>query len=144
MDAIAAEERRLQNERNRSLSFITSLETTLEIVKNIKNDLSSILTEGRYDTRSKIALINIYQQQLEAYDLMVREINEVFESENITTGSALTNLVNDIAAEIERSEKKISDIYEKSNVDFYLDLTKYMQEFLEKELKQNIQPIKQN
>jgi LysM repeat protein len=143
MDAIAAEERRLQNERNRSLSFVTSLETTLEIVKNIKNDLNSILNEGRYDTRSKIALINIYQQQLEAYDLMVREINEVFESENITTGSALTNLVNDIAAEIERSEKKITDIYERSNVDFYLDLTKYMQEFLEKELKSNIEPIKQ-
>lgn len=143
LDALAAEERRLQNEKNRSLSFITSLETTLEIVKNIKSDLNNILTEGRYDTRSKIALINIYQQQLEAYDLMVREINEVFESENITTGSALTNLVNDIAAEIERSEKKISEIYEKSNVDFYLDLTKYMQEFLEKELKQNIEPIKQ-
>ena len=143
LDAIAAEERRLQNEKNRSLSYITSLETTLEIVKNIKSDLTSILSEGRYDTRSRIALINVYQQQLEAYDLMVREINEVFENEGITTGSALTNLVNDIAAEIERAEKKISDIYENSNVDFYLDLTKYMQEFLENELKQNIQPIKQ-
>lgn len=143
LDAIAAEERRLQNEKNRSLSYITSLETTLEIVKNIKSDLASILSEGRYDTRSRIALINVYQQQLEAYDLMVREINEVFENEGITTGSALTNLVNDIAAEIERAEKKISDIYENSNVDFYLDLTKYMQEFLENELKQNIQPIKQ-
>ena len=143
LDAIAAEERRLQNERNRSLSYITSLETTLEIVKNIKSDLNNILSEGRYDTRSKIALINIYQQNLEAYDLMIREINEVFESEGITTGSSLTNLVNDIAAEIERAEKKISDIYENSNVDFYLDLTKYVQEFLEKELKQNIQPIKQ-
>ncbi len=40
LDAIAAEERRLQNEKNRSLSYITSLETTLEIVKNIKSDLA--------------------------------------------------------------------------------------------------------
>ena len=88
--------------------------------------------EGRFDTRSKIALMNIYQQQLEAYDLMVAEINDVFENEGITTGSVLTNLVGDIAQEIERAEKKITEIYEKSNVDFYLDITKYMQEFLEK------------
>lgn len=143
VDAITAEERRIQNEKNRSLSFITSLETTLEIVKNIKNSLIDMKAEGRFDTRSKIALMNIYQQQLEAYDLMVAEINEVFENEGITTGSALTNLVGDIAQEIERAEKKITEIYEKSNVDFYLDITKYMQEFLENELKINLQPIKQ-
>ena len=141
-DAAERELKRQQDIKDRSLSFVTTMETNLTIVKNISEDLQAMMDEKNISGRSALAKINIYHQMLEAYALMINDMFELLNDENLPTDNMLGNLLNQIRNEVEKGQSKIVKMFEESDVDFYLDITQYMQKYLETELKDNLAPLK--
>ncbi len=141
-DAVEREERELQDMKDRSLSFVTSMEVALDVVKNISEDLSSMMSENNISGRSALAKINIYHQMLESYSLMIKDMFELLNDQNLPTTNMIGNLLSEIRNETEKAQTKIIKMFEESDVEFYLDITQYMQKYLETELKDNLAPLK--
>ncbi len=139
---IEREEKELAYMRDKALDFVTSMETDLDIVKNIAKDLEQMILENNISGRAALSKINIYHQMLESYEIMVKDMNEIMSEENVPNDNMLYSLLDEIRRETERAQNKIIKIFEDSDVDFYLDITKYMQEYLEGELKENLAPLK--
>jgi hypothetical protein len=140
---IEREEKELAYMRDKALDFVTSMETTLDIVKNITKDLDEMVADKNISGRSALSKINIYHQMLESYEIMIKDMNEIMTEENVPDDNVLYSLLDEIRRETERAQSKIVKIFEDSDVDFYLDITKYMQEYLEGELKDNLSPLKE-
>jgi hypothetical protein len=137
------EQKELEDMKSRALDFVTSMEVTLDVVKNISEDLAVMMDEKNISGRSALAKINIYHQMLEAYDIMIKDMFELLNEENLPTDNMMGRLLNQIRNETEKAKSKIIKMFEESDVDFYLDITQYMQKYLEIELKDTLAPLKE-
>ena len=141
-DTAEREQKELEDMKSRALDFVTSMEVTLDVVKNISEDLAVMMSEKNISGRSALAKINIYHQMLEAYDIMIKDMFELLNEENLPTDNMMGSLLNQIRNETEKAKSKIIKMFEESDVDFYLDVTQYMQKYLETELKDTLAPLK--
>lgn len=106
-DAVEREQRELQDMKDRALSFVTSIEVTLDVVKNISEDLSGMMENNNISGRSALTKINIYHQMLESYALMIKDMFETMNDQNLPTNNMIGALLSEIRNETEKLRVKL-------------------------------------
>jgi len=145
-DVVRAEKERQQDLINSSRSFINSVGVIDNIAKNIYNDLVSLQKTGRFNNRDAMLLLYTYRNIINGYKTMFTDFDEFFTKDqgedkpqfDINKENELLTFMNDVRGNLDRANNIIKDIYKENNVDFYVETTAYMNEFLVKELKSNL------
>jgi hypothetical protein len=138
-DVIKAETKRLKDLNNRATSLVTSLEIIKNIGLNIKKDLKQLEAEKGYETRNGITLLANYKAANRSWAELIKNMDKLLEEDfGILSDNPFTDLLNSILTDLTRNEEIIKNIYKDNSISFYVEITGYMNDFLEKELKQNL------
>ena len=136
-DVIQAEEKKQADFSNRSRSFVNSVYIVNNIAKNIYKDLDMMQKSKSFGTRDAVTLLYLYRNSLRSWNTMFETFDEMVTEEagfNIDQDNPLFDLMNETKNNILRADNKIKDIYKENSVDFYVEISGYMNEFLKKEL----------
>ena len=140
-NVIDAEERRITDLTNKSRSFINTLSVINNISKNMYKDLDALQKTNSYDSRDAIALLFLYRNSIRSWNDTFESFDELLRSEedfDIDKENDLVTFVNDVKNNLLRADKKIRDIYKENAVNFYVEVTGYMNDFLAEELGKNL------
>lgn len=138
-DVIKAETKRLKDLNNRATSLVTSLEIIKNIGLNIRKDLKQLEIEKGYDTRNGITLLANYRAANRSWAELIRNMDKLLEADfGILSDNPFTDLLNSILTDLTRNEEIIKNIYKDNSISFYVEITGYMNDFLQKELKENL------
>ena len=140
-DVVQAEEKRQADLTNRSRSFVNSVYVVNNIAKNIYNDLDTMQKSKSFGTRDAVTLLYLYRNSLRSWNTMFETFDELVTEEagfDINKDNALFDLMNETKNNILRADNKIKGIYKENSVDFYVEVSGYMNEFLKKELNEKL------
>jgi LysM repeat protein len=140
-NALNAEELRLKDITNRSISLVSSLEITNNSIKLIQKELSSLQRKKKF-TPSDIALLGLYQNSLTRWYRSVSDIYDILKSDfNITTDNPFALLLNEISTNVSEGKKVILDLYKTNTEYFFVEITGYMSKTVEEELNTELGKI---
>ena len=133
------EAERLRNEDliNRARSFVNTIGIVNNISKNIYQDLDAMQRSKSFNSRDAVALLFLYRSSIRSWNDMFDAFDEmVMQEEGFDSNESndLIDLVNEAKNNLTRADKKIRDIYKANSVDFYVEITGYMNDFLKEEL----------
>jgi LysM repeat protein len=138
-EVIESELRRMRDMTNKSINFVSSLEITNNIIKNIYKDLLDIQKDKNFGERSTLSVLGIYRTNLSNYIEFVDDTVELFKEDfNLDSSNALSNLLSEMNTNAKSAISLLQKIYKDSSVDFYRTYTAYMQEFLDDKLKKDL------
>jgi LysM repeat protein len=140
-NTIDAERKRTLDLTNKSRSFINSLSIINNMSKNIFNDLDMLQKSKAYDSRDAVALLFLYRTAVRSWNDTFEAFDELLLSEenfDITKPNELVSFVNETRNNLTRADKKIRDIYKENSINFYVEITGYMNDFLKEELFKNL------
>jgi len=137
-NALDAEGKRLDEMRNRAIALVNSLDKINSISQNMMKDLSKIYLEKNINARNTIGLVNLYKNNAYAWQNTINEINNILSDFEIDTANPFYQVINEITTNLSKVQTKIADIYKKNNVQFFVEITGYMNEFVNNELKSNL------
>jgi LysM repeat protein len=136
--ALDAEKLRQQNLRNQSIGFVTSLEITNNSVKLIEKELKELQKKKNLN-RADIALLGLYKGTLVRWAQSMSDLYDILKSDfEITTDNEFSQLLNEISANISESQKIINDVYRENGINFFVEITGYMSDFVKSELKTDL------
>ena len=136
-NAVEAERMRNEDLTNRARSFVNTLGIVNNISKNIFQDLDAMQRSKSFNSRDAVALLFLYRSSIRSWNDMFETFDEmVMEEEgfDVNQPNDLIDLVNEAKNNLMRADKKIRDIYKENAVDFYVEITGYMNDFLKEEL----------
>ena len=141
--AIDAESRRNVDILNRARAFVNTVSVVNNISQNIFNNLDTIQKSDEFSNREAISLLFLYRSSIRSWNDMFNTFDELLleEVENgfdITKQNDLVDLVNEAKNNLLRADKKIRDIYKANSINFYVEITGYMNDFLKEELGRNL------
>ncbi len=145
-DVVRAEKARQLDLLNSSRAFINSVGIVDNIAKNIYKDLDALKKTKSFGTRDAVLLLYTYRNTINGYGNMFTQFDEFFTQDqgegkpkfNIDEDNEFFTLMNNAKANLEKANNIIKEIYKENSVDFYVETTAYMNEFLTKELKDNL------
>lgn len=140
-DVVQAQENKLLDLTNRSRSFVNSVYVVNNITKNIYKDLDIMQKSKSFGTRDAVTLLYLYRNSLRSWDTMFETFDELVTEEagfDIDQNNALFDLMNEVKTNILRADNKIKEIYKENGVDFYVEISGYINEFLKKELQEKL------
>jgi LysM repeat protein len=140
-NTIDAERKRTLDLTNKSRSFVNSLAIIDNMAKNIYKDLDMLQKSKAYDSRDAVALLFLYRTAVRSWNDTFEAFDELLLAEenfDITQPNELVSFVNEIRNNLSRADKKIRDIYKENSVNFYVEVTGYMNDFLKEELFKNL------
>jgi hypothetical protein len=141
-NTVEAEKRRIEDITNRARSFVNTVAVVNNISKNIFQDLDMMQKSKSFGNRDAVALLFLYRSSVRSYNQMFDTFDELVMAEDnnfdITQQNDLMDLVNETRNNLTRADKKIRDIYQENSVDFYVEITGYMNDFLKEELGKNL------
>jgi predicted nucleotidyltransferase len=140
-NAVEAERMRNEDLINRARSFVNTVGIVNNIAKNIYQDLDAMDRSNSFNSRDAIALLFLYRSSIRSYNDMFNSFDEMIANEegfDITQTNDIIDLINEAKNNLMRSDKKIRDIYKANSVDFYVEITGYMNDFLKEELGKNL------
>lgn len=145
-DVVRAEKERQLDLLNSSRAFINSVGVIDNIAKNIYKDLDALRKTKSFGTRDAVLLLYTYRNTINGYGNMFTQFDEFFTQEqgegkpkfNIDEDNEFFTLMNNVKANLEKANNIIKEIYKENSVDFYVETTAYMNEFLAKELRGNL------
>lgn len=144
-EVIESELRRMRDMTNKSINFVSSLEITNNIIKNIYKDLLDIQKDKNFGERSTLSVLGIYRTNLSNYIEFVDDTVELFKEDfNLDSSNALSNLLSEMNTNAKSAISLLQKIYKDSSVDFYRTYTAYMQEFLDDKLKKDLGNVLKN
>lgn len=141
-NTVEAEKARTTDLTNRARSFVNSVTVVNNISQNIFNDLVKMQKSGQFDSsRDAMALLFLYRSSVRTYNDMFNTFDELLmevEGFDVTQPNDLVDLVNETKNNLMRADKKIRDIYKENAVNFYVEITGHMNDFLKEELGKNL------
>ena len=140
-EAINAEKLRMEDIHQRARAFVTTVGVINNIAKNIFQDLDQMDRNKEFNNRDAMALLFLYRNAIRAWNGTFESFDELLSQEdtfNINQQNDLTDLVNEAKNNLLRSDKKIRDIYKQNAVNFYVEITGHMNDFLKEELGKNL------
>ncbi len=138
-NAIDAAKLSLESDLQKATALVNTLDTTNSMLKNMLTDIAKI-NNSNINSRSTIALLMLYKQNSRAWLKMVEEINEALSEDGTVIDSSnpfYTNL-NEIIQNISRVNTNIANVLKTNNVQFYVEITGYMSQYVESRLRENL------
>jgi len=138
-NALDAAKEELDDNLQRAMSLVNSLDTINSMTKNMLMDISK-LSQTNINNRSTIGLLMLYKANSKAWLKMVQDIDEALNSEGqfIDTGNPFYQTLNEIVQNITRINTNIANILKNNNVQFYVEITGYMAKYVQDRLKSNL------
>jgi LysM repeat protein len=143
-NAVEAERMRNEDLINRARSFVNTVGIVNNISKNIFQDLDGMQRSKSFNSRDAVALLFLYRSSIRSWSDMFEAFDEMMMEEegfDVTEANDLVDLVNEAKNNLLRADKKIRDIYKENAVDFYVEVTGYMNDFLKEELGKNLKSV---
>ena len=145
-NVVRAEKERQLDLLNSSRAFINSVGVIDNISKNIYKDLDALRKTKNFGSRDAVLLLYTYRNTINGYGNMFTQFDEFFTQDqgegkpkfNIDENNEFFTLMNNVKANLEKANNLIKEIYKENSVDFYVETTAYMNEFLVNELKNNL------
>jgi len=140
-NTVEAERARTQDLTNRARSFINSVAVVNNISQNIFSDLNRMQKTKEFNSRDAVALLFLYRSSIRSWNDMFNTFDEFLIEQDdfdVTQPNELTDLINETKNNLLRADKKIRDIYQENSVNFYVEVTGYMNDFLMQELGNNL------
>lgn len=138
-NALDAVKESLDADLQRATALVNTLDTTNSMLKNMLSNINKI-NKSNINNRSTIALLMLYKQNSKAWLKMVEEINEALsiDGKMIDSSNPFYNNLNEIVQNITRVNTNIANLLKTNNVQFYVEITGYMSEYVEKRLRENL------
>jgi len=138
-NALDAVKESLDADLQRATALVNTLDTTNSMLKNMLSNINKI-NKSNINNRSTIALLMLYKQNSKAWLKMVEEINEALSIDGkiIDSSNPFYNNLNEIVQNITRVNTNIANLLKTNNVQFYVEITGYMSEYVEKRLRENL------
>jgi LysM repeat protein len=143
-NAVEAERMRNEDLVNRARSFVNTVGIVNNIAKNVFQDLDAMQRSKSFNSRDAVALLFLYRSSIRSWDDMFEAFDEMMMEEegfDVTEANDLIDLVNETRNNLVRADKKIRDIYKENAIDFYVEVTGYMNDFLKEELGRNLKSV---
>ncbi len=145
-DVVRAEKARQVDLLNSARAFVNSVGVVDNIAKNIYNDLDALRKTKSFNTRDAVVLLYTYRNTINGYKNMFVDFDQFFSEDQgegklgfkINEDNELFTLMNNVSANLDKANRIITDIYKENSVDFYVETTAYMNDFLVNELKSNL------
>ena len=136
---INTEEKILELARIKATALVNSMDRMRSSSVNIINELDSIRKNpSLINNRHIIALLGLYKSTANSWISTVKEINDILDEFDLDTSNIFYQTVNEILNNSQRIITKIGDIYKENNVQFFVEITGYMSDFVTEELKTNL------
>jgi LysM repeat protein len=137
-NVLNAEERRMTETKLKADALVNSL-TKMDISSDlIIKDLNKILAQSNITSRQTISLVNLYKNTAYAWDSIIDEINNILDKEDIDTSSEFYKTLNKLKNNVSIIQTQIANIYKKNNVQFFVEATSYMNDFVIKQLNTDL------
>ena len=134
------EERRAINIKNKSQALINSFDTINTMSKNMLQDLAKIKADPSLNNRHTVALMFLYKNTSRAWLQMLKDIDTtLMENGQYTdTNNLFYQTLNEITNNITRINSQVADILLDNNVQWFVEITSYMNEFVDDRFKSNL------
>jgi len=134
------EERRAINIKNKTQSLINSFDTINTMSKNMLQDLAKIKADPSLNNRHTVALMFLYKNTARAWLEMLKDIDTtLMENGQYTDSSNLFyQTLNEITNNITRINTSVAKILLDNNVQWFVEITGYMNEFVNDRFKSNL------
>lgn len=140
-NTLDAEKLRQTELANGARSFVNTVSIANNIAKNIFQDLDAMQRSKSFDSRDAVALLFLYRSSIRTWNDMFENFDEMLlqqEDFDINEPNDLVDLMNEVKNNLLRADNKIKDIYKENAVNFYVEVTGYMNDFLMEELGRNL------
>ena len=137
--ALEALKESLEDDLQKAVALINTLDTTNSMLKNMLDNISQI-NKSNISSRSTVALLMLYKQNSKAWLKMVEEINQILsmEGEMIDSSNPFYSTLNEIIQNITRVNTNIANLLKNNNIQFYVEITGYMSKYVQDKLKENL------
>ena len=135
-----SEEKRIKDLDRKARALINSIDKIDIISQNMLTDLAKIYKEKNVSARNTIALVNLYKENAYTWKETIDMFNEIIRTENLVMDkdNLFYRVLNKINGNLDEIEVIVSQIYKKNNIQFYVELTGPMNQFVEDEFKKNL------
>ena len=139
-EVLDGEEKRIKQLDRQARALVNSIDKIDVIAENMLSDLGKIYREKNISARNTIALVNFYKQNSYAWKETIDQFNEIIREGNLKMDkdNLFYKILNKINANLDEINVVISQIYKKNNIQFYIELTGPMNQFVEDEFKKNL------
>ena len=138
-NAINAEEKRLEDQTNKAVALVNTMDTVNNTITNILSDLRKIENLPNINARNVIALLGLYKNTANAWMETIKDIDDILSKEtDVDTSNPFYQTLNEIINNISRIQRRIGNIYQKNNVQFMVEITGYMNDFVTQRLNENL------
>lgn len=135
-----SEEKRIKQLDRQARALINSIDKIDVISQNMLSDLSKIYKEKNVSAKNTFALVNFYKQNAYAWKEAISQFNEIIREGDLTMDkdNLFYKILNKINSNLDEIDVIISQIYKKNDIQFYVELTGPMNQFVEDEFKTNL------
>jgi len=129
----------LEKTKQMAAALINSVDRINTSSNNIIKELNNINKQpSLINNRNTIALLGLYKNTSESWLNVIDQINELLDETEIDKNSEFYSLITSIVNNATIINSKIAQIYKKGGIQFFVEITGYMNEFVNKELKSNL------
>ena len=137
--AINAEERRLRDLNNKAVAIVNSLDFINMSTVEMKKVTSKLVNKKSIDSRSIIALLTLYKNQIIGWKNTISNIDDlVSEGNAMNTNNIFYKTLSEINANIIQIEKNISKVYETNAKHLMVEITGAMNQYVKDRLKTDL------
>ena len=138
--ALDAEEKRLEDSYNRATALVSSLTTMNQSFKNVNSTLDRLSKKKNFGSNSDVALAGLMKMMSRRMYGSISDLNAILEEEkeSLDQDNPFQELMRQIKEQAEKAELKVKNLYKQHAGHFFVELTGYMNQFLEDELRTDL------
>ena len=130
-NALDAESSRLKDLNNRALSLVNSLEVTNNVTNIIIENLEKLKKKKNFGSRDDIYLLSLYRNALARWYQSLSDIDSILTKDFVVDNTnPFSQLLSQINLNIIRGEKIAVEISKINSINFFVENTKYMSDFV--------------
>ena len=130
-NALEAEAARLKDLNNRALSLVNSLEVTNNVTNIIIENLEKLKKKKNFGSRDDIYLLSLYRNALARWYQSLSDIDGILTKDFVVDNTnPFSQLLSQINLNIIRGEKIAVEISKINSINFFVENTKYMSDFV--------------
>ena len=141
-DTVDAEIRRLQELTLQASTVVYSFSVINNVMDNIYDNLNELIKSGEYTSRQGEKLLAVFNSTVTAYDELIKDTDELLVKDfAMKTDNPFAQMLNQTSMTIQRSKNLITKIKFERATEFYKEYTQYMNDFVNKQLRQNLDQL---
>jgi hypothetical protein len=141
-DTVDAEIRRLQELTLQATTVVYSFSVINNVMDNIYDSLNDLIRSGEYTSRQGEKLLAVFNSTVTAYGELIKDTDDLLVRDfAMKTDNPFAQMLSQTNTTIQRSKNLITKIKFERATEFYKEYTQYMNDFVNKELKQNLDQL---